>query len=446
MRKVAAAFALCSSFSAPTFADVSRQETQLVAFLQSHQDESIALLEQIVDINSGTMNFAGVRQVAQTVTPKFAAMGFKTRWIDGAPFHRAGHLIAERPGNGPRIVLIGHLDTVFEPSSPFQKAERVNPSTLKGPGTSDMKGGIVVALAALAALNEAHVLDSLNLMVVLNGDEEDSGDMPLARTALIDAAKNADVALGLENAADDPSTVVTARRSAAHWELRVSGTTAHSSQIFSEEVGAGAIYELSRILTTFYQELKDERYLTINPGLVVGSAQVAYQREPLQGNASGKDNIVAPVAIASGDIRALTVRQRDAALSRMKRIVGANLPKTSASITFDEGYPPMAPTEGNSKLLGMYDEASRDLGFGKVTAVDPGRAGAADISFVAHEVKMAIDGLGLLGGGAHTPNEFADLRTFQIQSQRLAVLLSRLADKRSQDMKDKIATEKELIR
>ncbi|HEU4652925.1 MAG TPA: M20/M25/M40 family metallo-hydrolase, partial [Steroidobacteraceae bacterium] len=302
---------------------------------------------------------------------------------------------------------------------------------LKGPGTSDMKGGLVVALAALSALHQAGTLDSLNITIVMNGDEEDSGEMPLARAALIDAAKSADIALGLENAADDPSTVVTARRSASHWELRVKGTTAHSSLIFSEDVGAGAIYELSRILTEFYQDLSREQYLTINPGLVAGSAQVTYQKEPLQARASGKDNIIAPVAIASGDMRAISVEQRDAAQARMRQIVATNLPKTSADITFDTGYPPMSPTDGNRKLLSMYDEVSRDLGFGKVTSVDPRRAGAADISFVAQDVKMALDGLGLLGGGAHTPNEFADLRTFQIQAQRLAILLLRLSKQKS---------------
>ena len=90
----------------------------------------------------------------------------------------------------------------------------------------------------------------------------------------------------------------------------------------------------------------------------------------------------------------------------------------------------MAPTEGNAKLLALYDQVSRDLGYGPVTAVNPQRAGAADVSFAADHVDMAIDALGLLGGGAHTPDEFADLRTFRVQAQRLAVLLSRLSRKR----------------
>jgi glutamate carboxypeptidase len=111
----------------------------------------------------------------------------------------------------------------------------------------------------------------------------------------------------------------------------------------------------------------------------------------------------------------------------MQKIVDAHLPGTTAKITFTDGYPPMAPTPGNQRLLSLYDAVSRGLGFGPVTAVDPRDAGAADISFAADHVNMAIDGLGLLGGGSHTPDEFADLRTFQIQAQRLAVLLLRLS-------------------
>jgi glutamate carboxypeptidase len=427
MRRALASALICMSLSAAVHAEVSDRETEMVAFLKAHQSDSVALLEEVVNINSGTMNFAGVRKVAETFAPQFEALGFKTHWTEGAPFKRAGHLIAERTGSGPHILLIGHLDTVFEPNHPFQKFERVDENILKGPGTSDMKGGIVVAIAALGALKETGVLDSLNITVVLNGDEEDPGDIALSRAALMAAAKVSDVALGLENAADDPATVVTARRSAGHWELRVKGQTAHSSLIFSEDVGAGAAYELSRILTSFYQEFRSEQYLTVSAGLIASSAQVSYQKEPLQAQASGKDNVIPPIAIASGDLRAITLQQRDATRERMRQIVAGNLPKTSADITFDEGYPPMAPSEGNQKLLGMYDEISRDLGFGKVKPVDPRRAGAADISFVAQEVKMALDGLGWLGGGAHTADEFADLRNYQIQAQRLALLLERLA-------------------
>jgi glutamate carboxypeptidase len=405
----------------------SAAERTLVKHVQAQQDSSIALLEEIVNINSGTMNFAGVRRVADVLRPRFEALGFKVRWEDGATFGRAGHLIAEHPGRGRHVLLIGHLDTVFEPSHPFQRFERVDAQTVRGPGTSDMKGGLVVALAALTALKETKALDGMHITVAMMGDEEDSGrPISLARASLVEAAKAADVAIGLENGADDPKTALTARRGYTGWQIDVKARSAHSSQIFTDEVGAGAIYELARILHTFYEELHGEELLTFNPGLIAGSTQLNFDPKVLHAETFGKDNIVAPVAVATGDLRTISSEQLERTKERMRKIVAASLPGASATITFSDGGVPMPPTEGNRKLLSMYDAISRDLGFGPVTAVDPRRAGAADISYVADQVEMAIDGIGLLGHGNHTPDEVADLRTFPIQSERLAVLLLRL--------------------
>lgn len=419
--------ALCSSSALASA--LTREEQAIVAHVKEIKPRSIRLLEEIVNVNSGTMNFAGIKQVGDILRPKFEALGFSVRWIDGAPFGRAGHLVAHRDGRGQHVLLIGHIDTVFEPNHPFQRFERIDEHTARGPGIADMKGGIVVGLAALEALKAAGALDGLELTVVLHGDEEDSGrPLELARQALIEAAKDADIAIGLENAANDPKRAVVARRGYTGWIVKAEARSAHSSQIFSDEVGAGAIYELARILNDFYEQLRGEELVTFNPGLIAGSTQVKHQAEPPEAHVSGKDNIIAPIAIASGDLRTLTIEQREQTKQRMRQIVAAHLPHTSATIEFKDGYPPMAPSKGNHKLLGLYDEVSRDLGFGAVTAVNPRDAGAADVSFAADHVEMAIDGLGLLGGGAHTPREFADLRIFDTQAQRLAVLLYRLAN------------------
>jgi glutamate carboxypeptidase len=408
-------------------AEPSAAERALVKRVQAQEQSSIALLEQIVNVNSGTMNFAGVRQVADLLRPRFEALGFKVRWEDGAAFGRAGHLIAEHRGRGRHVLLIGHLDTVFEPSHPFQHFERIDAQTVRGPGTSDMKGGLVVALAALTALQETKALDGMHITMVMMGDEEDAGQpIAAARAALVEAAKAADVAIGLENGADDPKTALTARRGYTGWQIDVKARSAHSSQIFTDEVGAGAIYELARILHTFYEEMHGEELLTFNPGLIAGSTQLNFDPKVLHAETFGKDNIIAPVAVATGDLRTISAEQLERAKERMRKIVAASLPQTSATITFSDSGAPMPPTEGNRKLLAMYDAVSRDLGFGPVTAVDPRRAGAADISYAADHVEMAIDGIGLLGHGNHTPDEVADLRTFPIQSQRLAVLLLRL--------------------
>ena len=383
-----------------------------------------------MNINSGTMNFAGVRKVGDVLRAEFDALGFKTRWVEGATFRRAGHLIAEHPGPGPKLLLIGHLDTVFEPSSPFQKFERLNDSTARGPGIIDMKGGDVILLYALRALKDAGTLDRMNVTVVFDGDEEDSGiPKEAARKALVDAASGAQAALGFEDGAADPKTAVISRRSAGSWTLRTTGQPAHSGQIFKPEVGAGAVYEASRILHEFYTTLSKEQYLTFNPGLAIGGTLVKVDTTGTEGSGAGKRNVVAEHMEVSGDLRTLSPEQHAKAKKTMQQIVARHLPKTDATIEFDDGYPPMAPTPGNRRLLALYDQASRDLGLGSVVAVDPSRAGAADVSFVAGKVPMIIDGIGLSGHDDHTEKETADLRMLAPLTKRAALVMLRLTQR-----------------
>jgi glutamate carboxypeptidase len=384
---------------------LSATERAIGRAVDSHRDESLALLERLVNINSGTMNFAGVRQVGDVLRAQFDALGFKTRWVDGAAFNRAGHLVAEHPGPGPKILLIGHLDTVFEPSSPFQKFERVNDSTAHGPGVIDMKGGDVILLYALRALADAGQLDKMNVTVVFDGDEEESGrPVDAARRALVDAATGARYALGFEDGAGDPKTAVISRRSAGSWNLKTTGNPAH------------------------YTRLSKEAYLTFNPGLAAGGSLVKVDTTGTEGSVAGKRNVVAEHMEVTGDLRTLSPDQQAKAERTMREIVAKHLPKTSATIEFDDGYPPMAPTAGNRRLLALYDQASRDLGFGAVVAVDPSRAGAADVSFIAAKVPMIIDGIGLSGHDDHTEKETADLRMLGPLTKRAAVLMLRLTD------------------
>ncbi len=423
---VAAAGAIRAPLAAQAYRPSGNERTMLGA-IDAHNAEALALLERLVNINSGTLNFAGVRQVADVLRPQFDALGFTTRWVDGAEFHRAGHLVAEHPGPGPKIVLIGHLDTVFEPTSPFQRFERVDDSTARGPGVIDMKGGDVIALYALRALADAGVLAKMNVTVVFDGDEEESGTpVAAARRALTDAAKGASVAIGFEDGAGDPKTAVVSRRGDASWTLRTGGVPAHSSQIFQPVVGAGAVYEASRILHEFYTQLSKEPYLTFSPGLAVGGTDVATDTTGTTGSAAGKRNVVAGQMTVTGDLRTLSPAQLASAKRTMTAIVSRHLPQTTASITFEDGYPPLAPSEGNRRLLAMYDRASRDLGYGPVVGVDPSRAGAADVSFIAGEVPMIIDGVGLSGHDDHSEKETANLRMLAPQTKRAALLLYRL--------------------
>jgi glutamate carboxypeptidase len=316
---------------------------------------------------------------------------------------------------------------VFEADSPFQKMTRGDGNTAGGPGIIDMKGGDVIIVAALKALAATGALKNMNVTVVMTGDEEDSGEpLSTARAALVKAARGAAVAIGFEDGPGDPRTAVVARRGTTGWTLRVKGQPAHSSQIFREDIGAGAIFEAARILNAFREKMAGEPHLTFNPGTIVGGTAVEFDGVQARGTAFGKTNVIAEHVVVAGDLRTLSPEQLAKAKTTMASIVAASMPHASATLTFDEGYPPMAPTDGNRKLLAMYDQASRDVGAGAVTAVDPDRAGAADVSFVAGEVKMILDGVGLMGRDDHTVKETADLSTLPSQTKRAAVLLHRL--------------------
>ncbi len=393
---------------------------------------ALALLQRAVDQNSGTMNLAGVQAVGALFRAELDALGFRTHWVDGAPFARAGHLLAERTGTGVdplRVLLIGHLDTVFEKDSPFQRYEPLQGDQARGPGVTDMKGGDVVMLLALQALRAAGVLERFHVAVILTGDEEDMGrPLSLSRTDLLAAADKADLALGFEDGDGSFARAVIARRGTEQWTLQVTGTPAHSSLVMRADTGAGAIYEAARILDAFRRELAaEDAAVTFNPGRILGGTTVEDASDAARGTAFGKTNVIAGRVTVVGDLRTFTPEQLARTKERMREIVAQSLPHTRAELTFENGYPPMAATEGNRRLLAALDEASRELGLGPVTAVDPRNAGAADISFVAGRVPMALDALGMKGTGGHTVQETADLSTLGGQAKRVALMLVRLA-------------------
>ena len=415
-----------SSSRAATPLDATDRE--IAGAVDSRNAEGLALLERLVNINSGTMNFAGVREVGGILRSELDKLGFETRWVDGAPFGRAGHLIAERTGAGPRLLLIGHLDTVFEPSNHFQRWERLSDSTVRGPGVIDMKGGDVIMLQAFKALAAAGVLDKMSITAVFSGDEESSGTpLSLARADLVAAARKSQYAIGFEDGSGDPHTAVVSRRGDGSWTVTSTGIPAHSSQIFRSDIGDGAIFESARVLQEFRTQLSSQQYLTFNPGFAIGGTDVTSDSAQSGGQALGKTNVVAREMIVKGDMRTLSPEQLASTKAAMESIVSHSLPHTTSSITFDDGYPALAPTPGNRRLLAIYDGVSRALGYGGVVAVDPMRAGAADVSFAAPYVPSAMDAVGLAGWDDHTDKETADIRMFEPLTKRAAVFLYRLS-------------------
>ena len=406
---------------------LSRAERKIVKKVKSLDEESISFLELVVNINSGTLNQKGVKEVGEIFGTAFNEIGFETKWIDmPEEMNRAGHLFASVDGDkGKKLLLIGHLDTVFEENSPFKTFERFNDSMAYGPGANDMKGGDVIVLYALKALADLNLLKKANITVAFTGDEESTGKpLSISRKSLIDAGKKADIALGFETATSFENATI-ARRGASGWRVETKGKRAHSSGVFNESVGAGAIFEMSRILNAFYEEVRGEEYLTFNPGTLLGGTFIEYDKQTSSGEVFGKTNVVAQTAVVNGGLRFISEEQKENARAKMRAIVNQNLPQTSASISFTDSYPAMGPTAGNLAVLEILSDVSQDLGFGPVTGYDPSRRGAADISFVADYIN-GLDGLGTMGNGAHTPQETVNLKTMNALIQRAAVLIYRL--------------------
>jgi glutamate carboxypeptidase len=399
----------------------SAPEAALRDYVRAHHDDDVTLLEKAVNISSGTQNTAGVRRVGDLFAQELTAMGFTVRWADvPASMRRAGHLVAERRGTkGARLLLIGHLDTVFEGEG--QRFVRQD-TIARGAGTSDMKGGDVAMIAALRALNATGALEGSQIIVVMTGDEESAGSpLELARKDLIDAAKRSDIALAFEGGRAARASI--ARRGSSGWTLNVTGRQGHSAGIFSN--GYGAVYEMARILDTFRRELAGDPTLTFNPGVVAGGTTVQRDSSGTALIAAGKTNIISPTAVVQGDLRFLRESQKDSARARMRAIVAQHLPGTEAEIDFRDSYPAMPPTAAGAELLASFDAASRALGYGPVEGDPPESRGAGDVSFVAPYL-TGMDGLGVSGRGAHSPDESVNLNSLIMAGERAAVLMYRL--------------------
>ncbi len=427
------AFSALLLVPAAASAALSPTEQRMITTIDAEQARTITMLEKWVNQNSGSHNLPGVEAVGRMVRAELEPLGFQVRWIPLPQTGRAGHLVAThkgRPGR-KRLLLIGHLDTVFETDSPFQRWVRSGDQG-HGPGAADDKGGDAVMIAALRAMHAAGTLRHANIEIVLTGDEEDSGTpLALARADLVAAGKRADAAFDFEGLAQDNGLDMgsIARRGVLDWTLKVTARSAHSSGVFSASSGYGANYELARIIDAFRRELIEDK-LSYNVGLVAGGTTARLDQDEVRAEVTGKTNIIAAEAVARGDLRAIAQDQLDRATAKMRAIVAAALPGARAEISFgDGGYPPMPPTPGNQALLSRLNGVNRDLGLAEMAPLDPLKRGAGDISFVAADVAGLV-GLGASSSGDHTVDEAVDIPSIFKQAKRAAILMSRLAAER----------------
>ena len=433
---------------------LSKEEQKVMDYIDANMPRAIALLKESVDINSGTLNIEGVKKVGAIFAREFEKANFKTKWIPMPDsLRRAGHLVASigfnneaenadvakekkssskkktelaKTNKGKKLFLIGHLDTVFEPDMPANPFTMLNDSTATGQGVTDMKGGDVVMIIALQALQAQGLLKDANIIAYLTGDEEHAGyPREVSRGDFIETAKQTEIALAFEGA-NGLNSVATARRGASGWLLNVKAKTGHSSGVFTAGAGYGAIYEAARIVNEFRVQLSTEKYLTFNPGVFIGGSEMNYDETKATGTAIGKTNIISPAVTVTGDLRFLTEEQKINARKKMQAIVDNSLAGTKATIEFQDGIPSMAPTEGNNKVLEVISGVTQAMGAGPTTAGDPGSRGAGDISYIAAYVDC-IDGLGSSGRGAHAPGETINLKELPYLIKRAALTIYRLS-------------------
>jgi glutamate carboxypeptidase len=428
MRRIAFLVAAAVLAAGAAQAQLSETEQRIVAAVKERTPAALELLERSVRINSGTLNTDGVREVGKVFRAEFDALGFATRWVEMPPeMKRAGHLVATREGKqGKRLLLLGHLDTVFEKNSPVIPWDPRG-ARVRGQGVGDMKGGDVIMIEALRALEKVGVLDGATIAVILTGDEERNGDpVEVARAPMVEAAKKSDAALSFEGSVKrgDNYTASIARRSSGGWTLTIKAKSGHSSRVFTENLGYGAIYEAARILNAFREQLIEPN-LTFNPGLIVGGTLASYDDSTAEGKAFGKTNVIAKELTIEGDLRFLTPEQGERTKRKMREIVAKSLPHAQATIEFHDRYPPMPPTEAGQALVALYSKASVDTGFGPVEALDPNARGAGDVQFVAPYIP-GIDGLGASGSGAHTDGEELEIASIERGAIKAAILIYRM--------------------
>ena len=419
---------------------LSKEEQKVMDYIDANMPRAIALLKESVDINSGTLNIEGVKKVGAIFAREFEQANFKTKWVPMPDsLRRAGHLVASigfnadqnaaaktKTKKGKKLFLIGHLDTVFEPDMPANPFTMINDSTATGQGVTDMKGGDVIMIIALQALQAQGLLKDANIIAYLTGDEEHAGyPREVSRGDFIESAKQTEIALAFEGA-NGLNSVATARRGASGWLLNVKAKTGHSSGVFTPYAGYGAIYEAARIVNEFRVQLSTEKYLTFNPGVFIGGSEMNYDETKATGTAIGKTNIISPAVTVTGDLRFLTEEQKINARKKMQAIVDNSLAGTKATIDFQDGIPSMAPTEGNNKVLEVISGVTQAMGVGPTIAGDPGSRGAGDISYIAAYVDC-IDGLGSSGRGAHAPGETINLKELPYLIKRAALTIYRLS-------------------
>jgi glutamate carboxypeptidase len=374
----------------------------IIKSIDRRETEMLALLERLVNIDSGTYIKAGVDHVADIISPKLRELGFEVERLVQSDF--GDHLLARKEGSSAkRLLCVGHMDTVFPDGEAKKRPFRIGGDKAYGPGIVDMKGGIVVLLYSLQALMEAapEFYRSLDLAVILNSEEEIGS--PTSTPYIVREAKASDTVCVLEPARPK-GQVVTKRKGVGKYCLTVHGKAAHAG--VQPELGISAIEEVARTIVELHALTDFEDGLTVNVGVIRGGS---------------RSNIIADQAYAEIDVRAVDQPQMDHAHKELNRVCRPHRDGIRMELTGGVEFPPMLKTERSLELLRLVQEAGREVG---VDIHEMFTGGGSDGNNTS-QYAPTIDGLGPQGTGAHSPDETLIVPTLLERSKVLALFIEK---------------------
>lgn len=375
---------------------------------QAARGAQLQLLEQVVNIDSGTGNVDGGNRVGEILTARLRALGMDVQSVAAEAPGLANNVVATVKGHGPgRILLIGHLDTVFEPGTAARRPYRTEGARAYGPGITDEKGGVVEGIEALQILHDLGFRDYKQIVFLIESSEERGS--PGTRGLIERLLADSDVELNLEPG-DEPDVLTVWRKGSSTFHIEVHGRAAHAG--IAPQDGRNAALELIHQLQGL------SAFPTSGPGLTANLTVM---------QAGTRNNIIPEAAGADINVRIREVADFD----KVERVLRKNaettvIPDTTVTITREGAYPPLPNNPATDKLAALAQQIYSGIGR---SITSGGNGGASESALAAAAGVAALDGLGPVGGGFHSEREFADLETVTPRLYLLTRLLMSLGPK-----------------
>ncbi|HEY6677624.1 MAG TPA: M20 family metallopeptidase [Actinomycetota bacterium] len=383
------------------------QELQRIA--ARRYDGFVEDLRAMVNVDCGSFTKEGVNAIADLCQARFEAGGWKVeriRHIPAGAEPQLGDLVIGRLDGaaGPRVLMIGHTDTVFEPGTAAERPFRIEGDRATGPGVSDMKGGLLTGFLAVEVLREAGFDGFGSITYICNPDEEIGS--PFSRPHIEQAATDSDAAFVLEGAREN-GDIVSARKGVSDFRIEILGRAAHAG--VEPERGRSAILEAAHKVIALHELNGRWPGVTVNAGVIEGGT---------------RPNVVAERCVLRVDVRSPQEDTLVAAEAEVNRIADATtVPDTLVAVDDGGWHRPMEKSEAGARLVALAIDVARGLGF---ELRDAATGGASDANTTSAAGVPTLDGLGPVGGDDHGPREWIDLTSVVPRISLLAGIVSRL--------------------